>query len=150
MKIEVRRKTRSAKYTEGELYVDGVKICDTLEDKDRGLTQAMPEKEIERQKVYGETAIPSGTYKVRLDVYSPKFGVMPYYQEVCKGRLPRLVDVPGYDGVLIHVGRTAENTLGCILVGEKVSVGMLTHGKEAFKRVWEAIKDGKDISIEVK
>lgn len=150
MRIEVKRTNRQKSYTEGRLYVDGEYICDTLEDTDRGLTQDMDEAQIKTKKVYGETAIPSGVYKVRIDTYSPKFGGMPFYKEVCKGTLPRLENVPGYEGVLIHVGKTAENTLGCILVGEKAQAGVLKQGREAFKKLWEKIKDGKDIVIEIK
>lgn len=150
MRIEVIRENRQKTYTEGGLYVDGERVCDTLEDMDRGLTQDMGEAKVKAKKVYGETAIPTGCYKVRIDTYSPKFGGMPFYKEVCNGTLPRLENVPGYEGVLIHVGKTAENTLGCILVGEKVKDGMLTHGKDMFKKLWAKIKDGKDIVIEVK
>ena len=150
MRIEVKRENRQKTYTEGVLYVNGERICNTLEDMDRGLTQDMGEAQVKAKKVYGETAIPTGVYKVRVDTYSPKFGGMPFYKEVCKGLLPRLENVPGYEGVLIHVGKTAENTLGCILVGEKAQAGLLKNGREAFKRLWEKIKDGKDIVIEVK
>lgn len=150
MRIEVKRENRQKTYTEGSLYVNGERICDTLEDMDRGLTQDMGEAQVKAKKVYGETAIPTGVYKVRVDTYSPKFGGMPFYKEVCKGLLPRLENVPAYEGVLIHVGKTAENTLGCILVGEKAQAGLLKNGREAFKRLWEKIKDGKDIVIEVK
>ena len=90
-------------YTPGTLYIDGERVCDTLEDLDRGLTQDMSIGEIQSKKIYGETAIPKGTYKITLDVVSPKFSQYPFYMEVCKGKIPRLVDVPGYDGVLIHV-----------------------------------------------
>lgn len=151
MRIEVRRDFFAAGYTAGRLYVDGGHVCDTLEDADRGLVKTMGADEIARRKVAGETAIPKGEYKVTLGVVSPRFGSMPFYKETCGGRLPRLLDVPGYDGVLIHVGKTADNTQGCILVGDRAGGGSsLTHGKDAFTRLWLAIKDAKDITIEVK
>lgn len=149
MKIEVKRIDKGASYTMGQLYVDGKLICDTLEDVDRNLNQHMSEEQIRQKKVYGETAIPRGTYSVTLNVFSSKFGSMPFYKETCGGKLPRLLNVPGYDGVLIHVGKRVENTLGCILVGKKISAGHLDDGKAAFKKLWETIKDGKDITISI-
>lgn len=149
MTIEVKRLWKKDKYTIGKLYVDGEYLCDTLEDKDRGLRQSMLKGEIIRLKIPNETAIPSGTYKVRLDTYSPRFGAMPFYQQTCNGKLPRLVDVPGYDGVLIHVGATAANTSGCILVGRNTAVGMLTDGKEAFVKLMDRLKGQTDASVVV-
>lgn len=93
MKIEVKRLYKKANYTIGKIYVDGQYVSDTLEDTDRGLTQEMTDGEIEKKKVFGKTAIPSGEYDVTLSVISPKFGKMPYYKEVCGGRLPRLLSV---------------------------------------------------------
>ena len=149
MKIEVKRTDKGTSYTMGQLYVDGELICDTLEDVDRNLNQHMSEEVIRQKKVYGETAIPRGTYSVTLNVFSSKFGSLPFYKETCDGKLPRLLNVPGYEGVLIHVGKRVENALGCILVGKKVGVGRLDDGKAAFKKLWDKIKDGKDVTISV-
>lgn len=149
MKIEVKRTDKGTSYTMGQLYVDGELICDTLEDVDRNLNQHMSEEVIRQKKVYGETAIPRGTYSVTLNVFSSKFGSLPFYKETCGGKLPRLLNVPGYEGVLIHVGKRVENTLGCILVGKKVGAGHLDDGKAAFKKLWDKIKGGKDITISV-
>ena len=149
MKIEVKRTDKGTSYTMGQLYVDGELICDTLEDVDRNLNQHMSEEVIRQKKVYCETAIPRGTYSVTLNVFSSKFGSLPFYKETCGGKLPRLLNVPGYEGVLIHVGKRVENTLGCILVGKKVCTGRLDDGKVAFKKLWDKIKDGKDITISV-
>ena len=149
MKIEVKRTDKGTSFTMGQLYVDGELICDTLEDVDRNLNQHMSEDVIRQKKVYGETAIPRGTYSVTLNVFSSKFGSLPFYKETCGGKLPRLLNVPGYEGVLIHVGKRVENTLGCILVGKKVGAGHLDDGKAAFKKLWDKIKDGKDVTISV-
>lgn len=149
MKIEVKRTDKGTSYTMGQLYVDGELICDTLEDVDRNLNQQMSEEVIRQKKVYGETAIPRGTYSVTLNVFSSKFGSLPFYKETCGGKLPRLLNVPGYEGVLIHVGKRVENTMGCILVGKKVCAGHLDDGKVAFKKLWDKIKDGKDVTISI-
>lgn len=149
MNIEVKRLYKKADYTIGKLYVDGQYVSDTLEDTDRGLTQDMSEDEISKKKVYGKTAIPSGEYEVTLSVISPKFGKMPYYKDVCGGRLPRLLSVPGFYGVLIHVGSTAGNTEGCVLVGYNRERGRLVDGKAAFKKLYGIIKDTKGIKINI-
>ena len=81
-------------------------------------------KEINNKKVYGETAVPTGTYKVDMNTVSPKFKSRTWAKPY-GGKLPRLVLVPGYDGVLIHPGNKAEDTLGCILVGENKAVGQV-------------------------
>lgn len=112
-------KTNSKKetYTIGKMYVDGEYVCDTLEDKDRGLTSNMSVAQICGVKIKGETAIPTGRYLVDMKTVSPRFGGRTQYQ-FCRGRLPRLCNTPGYQGVLIHCGNTAKDTEGCILVGQ--------------------------------
>lgn len=140
-------------YTPGTLYIDGEKFCDTLEDLDRGLTQDMTIGEIQSKKVYGETAIPKGTYKVTTKVVSPKFSKYPFYMEVCNGRLPRLLNVPGYEGVLIHVadGWKKDKLLqGCIGIGERQSDGSLLNGKETFRKLYDIIKGQTNLTIEIK
>ena len=116
MELRLERKYKKEKYTIGNLYINGKWFCNTMEDKDRGLYQAMPVDYIRQQKVYAETAIPYGRYEVTLKVQSPKFSKQIKYEK-CKGYLPRLLDVPAFDGILIHIGNTAESSAGCILVG---------------------------------
>lgn len=117
MKIKLERKYKKEKYTIGNLYVDGVFFCNTLEDVDRGLTSETTALEIADKKIAGETAIPTGTYKVVLDIYSPSFGKMDYYKHFCNGYLPRLLNVKGFNGILIHRGVDQSHTAGCLLVG---------------------------------
>jgi hypothetical protein len=84
---------------------------------DRGLDESTTALEIAEKKVYGETAIPTGTYKVVLDVYSPKFGKKEYYKNFCGGYLPRLLNVIGFNDILVHRGVDQTHTAGCLLVG---------------------------------
>lgn len=152
MILSVKRELPKDTYTPGTLYIDGEKFCSTLEDLDRGLTQDMTIGEIQSRKIYGETAIPKGTYKVTMEVVSPKFSKYPFYMEVCNGRLPRLLDVPGYEGVLIHVadGWKKDKLLqGCIGIGERQSDGSLLNGKETFRKLWEKIKNQNELTIEI-
>lgn len=150
MKLKVIRKWCKAEYTIGELYVDGVKLCNTLEDTDRGLTAADDLKHIKAVKVYGKTAIPKGTYKVILS-YSPKFGARSWAKKY-GGKLPELLNVPGFEAVRIHVGNTPADTLGCLLVGKNTIKGQLTSSTACFcslmdKYIIPAAKRGEEITI---
>lgn len=147
MNILVYRKYKKDSYTIGEIYIDGELFCSSLEDKDRALTQGMSENTIKSIKVYGQTAIPTGSYEVSLDIVSPKFSQMPFYQDVCKGKLPRLLDVPGFDGILFHVAdgpRGAELLHGCIGVGENKIKGGLLNGKETFRKLYKKMEEAKN------
>jgi hypothetical protein len=137
MKLTLKRITRKPLYTIGKLYIDGAYFCDTLEDTDRGLTQKMDFAVIKAKKVKAQTAIPTGTYKVIVNV-SPS-----------KGRLlPRLVNVPGFDGILIHRGNTNGDTEGCILVGENKEVGKVINSTPYELKLTSLCKE-KEVYIEI-
>lgn len=146
MKLELKRIFRGPKYTIGKLYVDNQYVCDTLEDTDRGLKQTDSLSSIQKKKVYGQTAIPIGTYGITLNVISPKFKDRSW-AKFCNGKLPRLLNVPGYDGVLIHVGNKPEDTLGCILVGYNKIKGQLINSTEAFKKLYSILSKSPTITI---
>jgi hypothetical protein len=139
MKLNVDRLYKKELYTIGRLSIDGTLFCNTLEDTDRGLRSDMPLEEIRSVKVAGKTAIPTGVYKVTMNVKSPKFSQKPQY-DFTNGFLPRLQNVPGYDGILIHAGETAEWTDGCILVGDNKKTGRLTNSMEVFTKLFERMK----------
>lgn len=149
MKLRLERTYKKEKYTIGRLYVDGVFFCNTLEDVDRGLTQETTALEIAEKKVYGETAIPTGTYKVVLDVYSPKFGKKEYYKNFCGGYLPRLLNVKGFNGILIHRGVDQYDSAGCILVGWNRVKGKLVDSQKAFEELYKMMKKADEIEIEI-
>lgn len=144
MEIKVDRKWKKEKYTIGRLYIDGEFICNTIEDTDRGLTQSMSEEEIKSKKIYGQTAIPTGRYKVLMDVVSPKFSQKEFYMNVCKGKVPRLEGIKGFSGVLIHSAATADNVEGCIGIGFNTEIGRLTSIKEAFEKVYSKLSSSKE------
>ena len=151
MKLTIKRTITRNSYTLGELDIDGVYFCDTLEDKDRGLTQNMSVEQIKSMKVPGETAIPKGTYRVTLDVVSPKFSKYPFYMQTCEGKLPRLIDVKGYEGVLIHVadGPKRDSLLqGCIGIGNLSAEEYLMNGKKIFVELYNKLK-GNNIELEI-
>ncbi len=143
MELKVRRIARRETYTIGRLYVDGKYFCDTIEDTDRGLNQKLPKSVNEAKKRRGVTAIPEGRYMVTLDIKSPKFSKKSAYQ-FCDGKLPRLINVPAFDGVLIHIGNTAKDTEGCILVGKNKQVGKVLESTATFKKLYEILKKAKE------
>jgi hypothetical protein len=102
MKLTLKRRFLGEDYSIGSLYVNGEYFCDTLEDTDRGLSQSMSLDEIKRIKIPHETAIPAGEYKVIVNLSPAK-----------KRMLPRLFDVPGFSGILIHRGNTKHDSSGC-------------------------------------
>lgn len=132
MYIQLIRESFTSKSTEGKLFCNGEFVCYTLEDKDRFLEEGINEK------VYGETAIPRGTYEVVLSM-SNRF----------KKILPEVLEVPGYTGIRIHSGNKPEDTEGCILVGlknDKVDDDWVGSSKLALKNLMDILeKDNSGI-----
>lgn len=122
-------------YTISHIYINGGYVCDAVEDYDRGLDQGMILAEIKKRKVYKQTAIPTGTYELTMDIISPKFSQMAYYKNFCKGRMPRLLKVPGYDGILIHRGSSANSSAGCVIVGYNTIKGKVTDSQKAWEKL---------------
>lgn len=149
MELRIDRKYKGIDYVISNLYVDGKKFGYVLEDTDRRLRQEMQEATIRREKIYGKTAIPYGRYKITLSVKSPRFSEQKFYKEVCGGYLPRLEKVPGFDGVLIHVGNYPKDTEGCLLVGLEKGNDMILKSKSAFKKLYPLLKEADDRNEEI-
>ena len=153
MEILVERKWKKDNYTIGNLYINGKWFSNTLEDKDRGLKDSMSLTEIKTLKKPRITAIPTGTYEVTLNVVSPKFSKYPFYNSINGGRVPRLLNVKGFEGVLIHVmdgSKGANLSEGCIGVGRNLIKGGLLQGKEYYKKLYDILKNSKDkITIKI-
>ena len=139
MKLKLIRKYKGSEYTIGDLYINGRWFCNTLEDVVRNLPDKCPKTPCQcKEKVYGKTAIPSGTYKVILS-YSNKF----------KKILPELLNVPHFTGIRIHSGNTADDSLGCILVGYNKVKGKVINSRDAYNKLYNLIKDSNNIIIEI-
>lgn len=156
MRLTLKRLWKKDTYTVGNLYVDGIWVCNTMEDKDRGLKKTWPLSQIQKVKVKNETAIPLGTYAVTMRVKSPKFSQWNYKKSYgfTDGYVPRLLGVPGFDGILIHIGNYANpDSSGCILVGINDRKGMVTKSTETFRKLWYMMKEaddrGENISISI-
>ena len=119
------------------MYVDDAFFCYALEDVDRKL-ECNPEC-----KVYGETAIPRGTYKVLVD-FSNRFQQL----------MPHIMDVQGFDGIRIHPGNESKQTHGCLLVGTVRKDDFVGNSRVAYAKLMDmieaALDRGQDVTIEYK
>ena len=153
MKLQLKRIYNCKNYCIGHIYVDGQYVCDCIEDTDRMLDQSMPLAKIKSIKVKSETAIPTGTYKILMNIVSPKFSLKQYYMDVCKGKVPRLANVPGWEGILIHVGNTEKNSAGCLIVGKNLVKGHVLQSKQCFEQLYSilyaAYIKGEEITITI-
>lgn len=152
MEILLKRIARRETYTIGRLYINGEYICDTCEDKDRGLTNDMTDEEVRKIKVYGQTAIPTGEYVIKLRV-SPRLKDRAYGKRY-KGIFPAVQNVPGFSGILIHPFNTADDSLGCIGPGENKVKGQVIRSTKAYYRLMDeffipANDKGEEITLKV-
>lgn len=145
MKINLKRYSDNGESTLGLLFIDCKFQCYTIEDEAR------------TQKVYGETRIPEGVYKLGLrkeggfhNRYRSKFS-----SGFHKGML-QILDVPNFEYILIHIGNDDDDTAGCVLVGDSannntIQDGFISSSTHAYKRVYpkivEAIENGEDVEI---
>lgn len=138
MELKVKRLYKKSEYTIGKMYINCEYFCDTVEDTDRGLSQNMKNSTIEGKKMYGKTAIPTGRYRVVLS-YSNKF----------KKTLPLLKDVLGFGGIRIHSGNTADDSLGCIIVGENKIKGGVINSRQTMEKLMAKLRGQKEIYITI-
>lgn len=142
MKLELKRIFKGETYTIGKLYIDGIYFCDTLEDVVRDI------KTID-DKIYAKTAIPEGEYDIDMSTISPKYSIRKSYQW-CRGRLPRLKNVPFFEGILIHSGNTAEDSAGCILVGQNKVKGKVINSMDTLKKLWARLNVAYELSENIR
>ena len=138
MELRLERIALRSEYTIGKLYVDGEYVCDTIEDTVRDLDKdgKFANGEV---KIPGKTAIPYGRYEITMKVKSPKYSNFSKYSWAKKydGYLPRLLQVPHFEGVLIHPGNTSSESSGCILTGENKVVGKVINSVNTFRRLMD-------------
>lgn len=151
MKLKIWRKWPKSGYTIGIFYVSGKRLCESLEDTDRGLVQTMPTGKINQVKVKGKTAIPKGTYKVILSV-SPIFKDRVWGKKY-NGLVPEILDVKGFSAIRIHPGNRASDTDGCPLCGDNSAVGRLTNSTKRYYELMDMLvpawERGEEITIEI-
>lgn len=152
MELYVDRAWKKEAYTIGDLFIGSKKFSNTLEDTDRGLHQGDYLEDIVKTKIYGKTAIPTGRYEVAL-TYSPKFAKASW-AAMTQGKVPEILNVPGFSGIRIHPGSYPENTYGCLLVGFNTKKGMLTNSQTTYKdlmlnHLLPAFKKGEKVYITI-
>lgn len=129
--LELLRFSSQDDYTLGILFsiFDGIRrfLCFTCEDEYR------------TKKVYGETRIPSGNYRIELRLeggfhqrYTQKF------PDMHMGML-HLCNVPNFEYVLIHIGNSDDDTAGCILVGDTAGSNWIGNSTATYKRIYPPI-----------
>ena len=120
MNLELQRLYHLKQCTIGTLSIDGLFVCYTLEDIVRPPGVKIP----------GDTAIPEGEYRVIVD-WSNRF----------QRFMPKLLDVPGFEGIRIHPGNTHKDTSGCILVGMEKDIEheRILKSKDAYAIVYMEI-----------
>lgn len=142
MIIEVKRLIFTEKTTIGELRIDGKKYCYTLEDRYRGNTP----------KVYGETCIPCGEYKITLRREGTMYEDYKKRFKFFDGSL-NIIDVPNYKYILIHIGNYPKDTLGCLLVGMSAERDAIKDSTKAFALIYpiiyNAINKGEEVKIKI-
>lgn len=143
MELVVDRKWKKQNYTISNLTIDGKWFCNVLEDKDRNLDSSMSIAKIRELKKPSITAIPKGTYEITLDVISPKYCTNSFYKQVCNGKVPRLLNVKGFEGILIHAGNTDKDTAGCLLVGINLERGKVLKSQETFRKLYKMLSEAK-------
>jgi hypothetical protein len=126
MQITIKRLYKTNTSTIGELFIDGIFECFTLEDVERPV------------KIKNETAIPKGTYKVIIN-QSNRF----------KRLLPLLLNVPNFEGIRIHSGNSNHDTEGCILVGQTRNKNYIGQSRKAFNKLFKKMQGAKDITITI-
>lgn len=160
MNLVLHRKYLKKDYTIGNLYLKDEYgnhkfICNILEDKVRDLNKngKFDNGEV---KVPNETAIPYGEYRIAMDIVSPRFSNAAKYPKYAKygGKLPRLIGIDSFSGVLIHAGNTPSDSSGCLLVGENKAVGKVLNSTKCFYDLMDnyllpAHKRGEEIWISI-
>lgn len=138
MTVTVKRKEFTEQSTIGELFVNGVFLCYTLEDKDRGLKDTDPIEYISLTKVHSKTAIPYGTYP-------SLFSMSNRFQRV----LPEVLNVPGFKGIRIHAGNTSVDTEGCILLGMTKQKDFIGESRIAMSNFFLKVAPAKKFILQV-
>jgi len=148
-RIVNKKRSNGSGYVIGHLYdVTGGKkefVCDTIEDQDRGLSQELSVDDNKRLKKKSITCIPVGTYRVTTKIVSGTFSKKQYYKSYpCLGRVPRLLNVPAFDGILMHRGSDENSSAGCIILGYNKVVGKVVESQRAYEKVAKLLGYGTD------
>lgn len=141
MKLVLQRRPSAHGCTIGELSIDGVFECYTLED----VVRERPGVPVAQWKVQNGTAIPAKIFKIIIDL-SNRF----------KRMMIHIIGVDGFEGIRMHAGNTAVDTDGCILVGQAVAAdgSSILHSQAALAvlqpKIQAALDRGEEVTIDVR
>jgi len=136
MELKLKRTHLNSTYTLGELFIDGKQFCYTVEDVVRDKNNDGDLKDEGETKVYGETAIPKGNYKVIISM-SNRF----------KKYMPEVLNVPEFTGIRIHAGNTAIDSHGCIIVGTVRTPNGVGMSRDCFNRLMKKLEGQNNIIL---
>jgi len=140
MRLDLYRKYLKKNYTIGELRINGVYYCDTLEDPVRDHNKDGDLNDKGEGKIYGNTAIPYGTYDVVVNM-SPKFGRL----------LPLVVGVKHFTGIRIHAANRPSELAGCVAPGENTRPGMVLNSRtyeiQITSAIMLALQRGEEVKL---
>lgn len=126
------------------LSIDGTPFCMVVEDGPRD------------KKVKHETRIPAGIYQVEQRKEGKFFN--QYSKRFKHSFVPELLNVPGFTGILIHIGNFVSDTSGCLLVNRWVGLGVDCNfsgmdSTSAYKSLYNILaiefEHGEKVEIEV-
>lgn len=136
--LTIEREILNNESTIGSLFINEDFFCYTLEDTDRGLDSSMSVEQILKIKKPGKTAIPIGSYDVKI-LMSPRF----------KKLFPKVLNVKGFDGILFHAGNAASDTDGCILVGTLYEHNKILESRPIFKELMDKLRKYDKITLKI-
>lgn len=157
MELLLQREPSERSTTFGDLSIDGVHECLTLEDEVRepagwrdGITEWDADglqRAVLKWKVPKRTAVPSGRYRLTFE-NSKRFG---------PGTLT-VNGVHGFSSIRMHGGTDAEDTEGCVIVGDKqdrfnmaISGAKFDHVLDRLKaKVRKALDEGQEAWITIR
>lgn len=143
MKLILERIASDEESTLGKLYLEDV------DGGGRAFLCYVCEDEFRKEKVPGETRIPAGKYSLVLKPIGDSRFDAPYIQKFGrafhKGMI-KLLDVPGFSEILIHIGNTEGDTAGCLLVGNGWARDgrghyMVTQSAATYRRIYPMLAE---------
>ena len=147
MEINVYRTSLQSVTTTGSMIIDGSFECLTLEDR------------VRKKKIYGESAIPAGKYQIGLRHYGGHHAKYSRKFPELHRAMIQVLNVPNFSDILIHIGNTHVDSLGCILVGNHVTNNKLEMGRlsdstgayiSMYKKVIAAFDRGEIVTLTIK
>jgi len=149
MKLEVLRFNSGTTFTSGLLF--------DVTNNVRSFLSYTMEDQYNPTKIYGETRIPAGTYKLTLRAeggfhnrYSTRYSDRPDWHQ----GMILVNNVPNYSYVLWHVGNSPKDTKGCLLLSKTQKDAFGGASRAAYEEVYPVVRDailsGEEVTVTYK